>query len=197
PTSTRDNGAHIDRSPTAIVFVRNRILYAPAALNAHQEVNFGLRRVHALNRYKLKSATYAGNVAKSRTHKEPQYSTTMLTMYIFPRQFGLHNVFTSIVDASNTVQPFPDYTERESEISAKYRSTHNLPRSVKIPKRLRGKPLDLIRKLQILHKICAYKQLLEYYCPVHNGSPNSFGTLDKPQVQLTNSTTFETQLPTN
>jgi telomerase reverse transcriptase len=83
-------------------------------------------------------------------------------MYIFPRQFGLHNVFTSEVDSQKTVQPFMDYTLREDEISKKYPS-HSPP---KIPKRLRGKATELVKKMQVLHSRCSYKELIEYYCPV-------------------------------
>lgn len=83
-------------------------------------------------------------------------------MYIFPRQFGLHNVFTHEVDRRETVQPFKDYTLREDEINDIYSS----PSDVKIPKRLRGKGLALVQKLQVLHVRCPYKKLLEYYCPV-------------------------------
>ncbi|KAI9814856.1 MAG: hypothetical protein M1832_005658 [Thelocarpon impressellum] len=63
---------------------------------------------------------------------------------MFPRQFGLHNVFTSTVDTRETVQPFKDYTLREREIlqqgqlnklkgGASLRSSKN-----KLPRRLRG-----------------------------------------------------------
>jgi telomerase reverse transcriptase len=83
-------------------------------------------------------------------------------MHIFPRQFHLHNVFTVEVDPRETVQPFKDYTLREDEIHAKFSSEA----SIKIPKRLRGKALELVQKLQIRHSRCPYKILLEHYCPV-------------------------------
>lgn len=82
-------------------------------------------------------------------------------MYIFPRQFRLHNVFTSEVDSRETVQPFKDYTLREDEINQKYDDGN-----VKIPKRLRSEPIALVQKLQILHSRCPYNKLLEHYCPV-------------------------------
>jgi len=105
-------------------------------------------------------------------------------MYIFPRQFGLHNVFTHDVNSRETVQAFKDYTLREDEIVNKY------PTTPKVPKRLRGKAVALIEKLQISHKKCAYKELLEHYCPVgtpytdnHNLS-DSLG--DKPRCHVYN-----------
>lgn len=83
--------------------------------------------------------------------------------YMFPRQFGLHNVFTSMVDPRETAQPFKDYTMREEELQ---RREHNVPaaRRDKIPKRLRGTLSQLISKMQRLHKRCSYKELLEHYC---------------------------------
>ena len=94
--------------------------------------------------------------------------------YIFPRQFGLHNVFTSSADPGETVQPFKDYALREQEISqvgrrALSRTERKSPEAVdgalRIPKRLRGTPMALVKKLQILHARCSYNQLLQYYCP--------------------------------
>jgi telomerase reverse transcriptase len=116
--------------------------------------------VDVFNRYPLKSTTSNPDAPKSPA--KPDYSTIHVMMYIFPRQFGLHNVFTSEVDSQKTVQPFMDYTLREEEIGKKYPS-HAPP---KIPKRLRGKATELVRKMQILHSRSSYKELLEYYCPV-------------------------------
>lgn len=92
----------------------------------------------------------------------PEENIIRILMYIFPRQFGLHNVFTSEVDTRETVQPFKDYTLREEEIDSKYPEK----KAIKIPKRLHGKPKDLVRTLQVLHSRCSYNNLLEYYCPV-------------------------------
>lgn len=88
-------------------------------------------------------------------------------MYIFPRQFGLHNVFTSRVEMSKTSQKFHDYTLREEEISSAFPvSVDEQPlRLPKIPKRLRNDPERLVRKLQALHGRCSYIELLRHYCP--------------------------------
>lgn len=97
--------------------------------------------------------------------------------YIFPRQFGLHNAFTSTLDSRETVQPFKDYTLREQEIARKDRqaslnkgSGRKPSASVNqhLPKRLRG-VVSLIKRLQILHFRCSYKELLEHYCPLNVG----------------------------
>lgn len=81
-------------------------------------------------------------------------------MYLFPRQFGLHNVFTSKIDHSKTSQKFPDYTLREEEISSVSKD-----RSIRAPKRLRGDVRRFVQRLQSLHSRCAYAELLRHYCP--------------------------------
>ncbi|SPQ18220.1 b8ed6991-88e0-43cc-8bcc-5b5f8d936022 [Thermothielavioides terrestris] len=97
----------------------------------------------------------------------PDDSVIHLLMYMFPRQFGLHNVFTSAVDRRRTAQKFHDYTLREEEIAQKFPAsdTGRNP-TKKVPKRLRGKAMDLVRRLQVLHSRCSYAEMLHHYCPV-------------------------------
>lgn len=95
--------------------------------------------------------------------------------YIFPRQFGLHNVFTSKVDARETAMAFKDYTLREKEI---YQAMcRDIPESARtdesvvrwnsrLPKRLRGDTVALVEELRKLNQRCSYMELLRYYCPV-------------------------------
>lgn len=89
--------------------------------------------------------------------------------YIFPRQFGLHNVFTNDVDMKNSAQPFKDYTLREQEIKS---GNKNLKQR-SLPKRLRGKCETLINQLRTRHERCAYSALLQYYCPDSFAKENS------------------------
>jgi telomerase reverse transcriptase len=89
-------------------------------------------------------------------------STIQIMLYIFPRQFGLHNVFTNDVDTRQTVQPFQDYTLREDEIHKQFPGA----KAPKIPKRLRGLATALVKKLQVQHSRCSYAKLLDHYCPV-------------------------------
>ena len=100
--------------------------------------------------------------------------TVQILMYIFPRQFGLHNVFTSKVDPKETVQPFKDYTLREQEIAqlksqerSKSTSKGGILRNSEdhLPRRLRGTVRRLIGQMQKLHGRCAYAELLRHYCP--------------------------------
>ena len=87
--------------------------------------------------------------------------------YIFPRQFGLHNVFTSDVDRTRTSQKFQDYSLREEELSAAFRKTAVGESALRIhvPKRLRGDAQRLTQRLQVLHARCSYSSLYEHYCP--------------------------------
>ena len=94
--------------------------------------------------------------------------------YLFPSQFGMHNVFTCTVDSKESTQPFKDYTLREQEIaqleSQAIRKgnagTSSVAIKQRVPKRLRGEALDLVRKLQKLHSRCSYYHLLKHYCPL-------------------------------
>ncbi|EFW14423.1 telomerase reverse transcriptase [Coccidioides posadasii str. Silveira] len=150
---------HALHSPRSIVFVRSRIFYARPALNAKGEAKLGLQHIHVLNRYP------DCNDLKHTVH---------IMKYIFPRQFGLHNVFTSVVDSKQTAQSFKDYTLREEEMAMKKKtcpgkfSNENLN---KLPKRLRGNLVGLIQKLQKRHQRCSYVELLRHYCPVEKSPP--------------------------
>ncbi|KAI6350784.1 hypothetical protein MCOR25_010392 [Pyricularia grisea] len=157
------------KSAAEIVFVRSRMLYARAALNARGAVHFGLRHIHVLNRYPAISDADKGRKggdgepADVARQEKMRGNTIHCMMYLFPRQFGLHNAFTSVVDHTQTSQRFQDYTLREEEIQQKYQGS-SLGR-VSIPKRLRGAPFHLVEKMQVLHRRCSYSALLKHYCP--------------------------------
>lgn len=121
-----------------------------------------LRKVDVLNRYPYheRQNTEIAEADDPDYRVEPVPNSLHVLMYMFPRQFGLHNVFTSALDTRETVQPFKDYTVREDEIQARLKKE---PR-IKVPKRLRGEALRLVQKLQILHQRCPYDVLLKYYC---------------------------------
>ncbi|KAL5121967.1 Telomerase reverse transcriptase [Pleosporales sp. CAS-2024a] len=165
-----------NRAPGAIAFVRSRMLYAKAALNAKGRVRFGLRHIHILNRL---------------TKRDDQLETIQILRYIFPRQFKLHNVFTSKVDRRETSMPFNDYTLREKEIyQTMCRALNDNATDAqlvrrwrsRVPKRLRGAPLALIDRLRTLHHRCSYTELLRYYCPSSNDSTLDPNTAEHPCV---------------
>ena len=98
------------------------------------------------------------------------HQTVHLMKYIFPLQFGLHNVFTSKVDAKETAQPLKDYTLREQEIIQQERrliqkAPHVQDLGQRVPKRLRGKSLMLVQDLQKRKYQCSIPELLKHYCP--------------------------------
>lgn len=86
-------------------------------------------------------------------------------MYMFPRQFGLHNVFTSEIDKTRTAQKFQDYTLREEEIASVTQSQSKNSGLPKSPRRLRGAATNLVERLQVRHGRCSYFELLKHYCP--------------------------------
>lgn len=117
-----------------------------------------LSKVDALNRYPFPAEQNAevANVVDAK----PSLNTRHVLMYMFPRQFGLHNVFTSLLDTRESGQPFKDYTVREEEIQARLGKEPK----IKVPKRLRGEALRLVQRLQVLHQRCPYDALLKYHC---------------------------------
>ena len=147
------------RGLSKIRLVRHRMLYAKANLSAKGRVTFGLNYMHVLNRH-------------VEIYNEEQ--TRHVLKYIFPRQFGLHNVFTSDVDPKDTAQPFKDYTLRDAEIAGSMhvwkqkRSTNGHEHSVEhppLPKRLRNRGLQLVSRLRRRHARCSYAAMLDHYCP--------------------------------
>jgi len=78
---------------------------------------------------------------------------------MFPRQFGLHSVFTHATDRRETTHAFKDYTDREGEIAGAKKD-----RDEKVYRRLGTKVLPLISRMQKLHQQCSYHSLVHYYC---------------------------------
>jgi len=168
------------RKPSDIRFARNRMLYAKASLNGKGKVRFGLKHVHVLERYSDST--------------RPEQSAHILK-YMFPRQFGLHNVFTSVNDLTGSARQFKDYTFREQEINCQHKHS-----PAWIPRRLRGQLVHLVSRVHKNHQHCSYTQLLRYYCPVnpasgvvrqsawHHGIPLPTGS-EQADTQL-NSSTF-------
>ncbi|OBS26806.1 hypothetical protein FPOA_00749 [Fusarium poae] len=151
--------ACVVRKPTDITLVRSRIFYAKPSLSTNGLVQAGYKHIHVLNRHRRPSDSANLDVEHQ--------GVINVMMYMFPRQFGLHNVFTSQVDPTKTSQKFQDYTSREDEIAAAFKTKPGdiTPRKPKTPKRLRGDAEQLVKRLQILHSRCSYTELLRHYCP--------------------------------
>ncbi|OAL28381.1 hypothetical protein AYO20_09498 [Fonsecaea nubica] len=129
-----------------IRFVRNRMFYARPFSSAVGKVKGGLHHTHILQRL---------------TNAAEQHQAVHLLKYVFPRQFGLHNAFTSVVYSSETVHRFKDYTVREQEIARQQKRPLSWA-----PRRLRGEPMQLVQKIHKNHRSCSYSQLLRHYCPL-------------------------------
>lgn len=82
--------------------------------------------------------------------------TRHLAKYVFPRQFGLHNVFTGARDFDTTTQPFRDYTVREAEI--KTLGAKRTPKAVR-------SALPILAKILVRHDRLNYRALLDRCCP--------------------------------
>ncbi|OAA61230.1 telomerase reverse [Niveomyces insectorum RCEF 264] len=145
-----------------IVFVRSRMYYAKPNITS----------ADVLNRFPYQHSAPKKPVLGRDVASINKEHTVHIMMYMFPRQFGLHNVFTSVVDRTTTAQKFQDYTLREKEIVKAFgkRDRNGSGNKVPVPKRLRGLPMCLVEKLRILHSRCSYFELLQHYCPDPNKS---------------------------
>ncbi|UPX18047.1 RNA-directed DNA polymerase [Ascochyta rabiei] len=174
------------RTLCKIAFVRNRMLYAKPALNGKGGITFGMRHIHVLNRF---------------SRREDKQQVIQIMRYIFPRQFGLHNVFTSKVDARETAMPLKDYTLREKEIHQgmcrdlgdKIHNPNEVAKwKLRVPKRLRGDVVLMIEKLRILNQRCSYAEMLRHYCPVEALPLSSNPVWRKSHLHLKYATTEST-----
>lgn len=104
----------------------------------------------------------AQNQPVSSLNKE---GTIRTAMHLFPRQFGLQNVFSP--PTGQVPLALRNFVAREKEIVAKFggNKTQDKELKVPVPKRLRGTPLDLVEKMRTLHRKCVYPALFKYYCP--------------------------------
>lgn len=149
-----------------INFVRSRMFYAQPALNKKSEVRFGLRYYRKLF---LREVAYSDVLNRNKTLSHE--NICHILKYIFPRQYNLHNAFTSVVNKRETVQPFKDYSIREAEIRSRkrkcveMRDTADEIENEPIPKRLRRAHV-LVGGLFKRHHHCPYRLLLDCYCPV-------------------------------
>jgi telomerase reverse transcriptase len=136
-------------------FLRHRMLYAKPSLRSSGEVRFGMTHAHVMSRYQ---------------NLDDHAETIHVMKYIFPRQFGLHNVFTSAVDLQDTSQQFKDYTIRETEIARERAKRKNRPGQPslpadKVPRRMRGPCFRLVERIRKRHSRCSFLALLDHYCP--------------------------------
>ncbi|KAJ5177714.1 reverse transcriptase [Penicillium coprophilum] len=169
----RQNSDQTIQRPNDIVFLRRHILYG--RVESKKKVSSGLGKTHVLSRFSsLDSIAQTVHVMK----------------YIFPRQFGLLNVFMLGPDAHKNMDVSKCFMFRESEISrleeekrARRPRLENEfadadrggARGTQVPKRLRGITIELVRKLRKRNAQCSYGELLRYYCPTEQTGPRRLG----------------------
>ncbi|PYI10604.1 hypothetical protein BO78DRAFT_360710 [Aspergillus sclerotiicarbonarius CBS 121057] len=186
------------QAPVPIVFFRRRILYASPVLDSRGKIEFGMksRKSNVLSRLPA---------SKSLAHN------VHLLKYIFPKQFSLHNIFSSL-SGGQDMQPFKDYASREEEIASaekkkqarsKHADADGCNPLIKIPKRLQGQAVELVQQLQNRNKCCSYLHLLNYYCPSECIGPWKLGPeplqghpkLSAPESLITQPRLFWQQSP--
>jgi telomerase reverse transcriptase len=171
------------RGLSEIRFVRHRMLYTRPTITSEGRVRLGMSPIHVLNRCR---------------DSEDNLQTLHVMKHIFPRQFGLHNVFESAVDHKDTAHAFKDYMLREREIDehgrragrkrAKGRAKSSRE-STPLPRRLRGATFKHAQSIRKRHVRCPYAALFNYYCASSNiqdpGSSPSSTRQATPVSQVT------------
>ncbi|GAA5959406.1 hypothetical protein JCM21900_006848 [Sporobolomyces salmonicolor] len=139
-------------SANNIVFARYRMYHARASKGLDGKPAYGLSAKHVLVRLPPLFPLLRSTPARTPVAEAP---ARHLAKYVFPRQFGLHNVFTSPKPRSS-LEVLPDYQDREIEIKK--------VGSIKTPGRLKP-ALPLLNRLALLHRRCNYRKLLDQKCP--------------------------------
>lgn len=124
----------------------------------------------------LTQLTKGTDVLNQYSCKDNPAHIVQLMQSIFPRQFKLPNVFTSVGDSKETAHLSKASTsqyrtgvhdmlaaENDGGISGAIEAS-----ALHLPRRLRSKVFHLIAKLQTRHGRCCYSQLLNHYCPLPN-----------------------------
>ncbi|GAA5992398.1 hypothetical protein JCM10908_000464, partial [Rhodotorula pacifica] len=157
-------------SNNAIVLARHQMYHHRLSKGVGGKLIYGLNARHVLVRlptlYPIEPSlppTATTRNAKSKAAKprtSPDRGTSEaaarhLAKYIFPRQFSLHNAFTSPKPRAS-LDVLPDYMDRELEIKRLG--------SVKTPPRLRP-ALPLLQRLGLLSSRCNFRKLLDKRCP--------------------------------
>ncbi|KAF4581136.1 Telomerase reverse transcriptase [Ophiocordyceps camponoti-floridani] len=163
PAVTPSNGLRPPRrTPSDITLMRRSVFYSRPALTASGRVRPGLSPFHVLNKCAHVSHPIRSGRGSSRSETEAcnELNTARVMMFLFPRQFGLRNVFTP--ETNNKDQGFSAYSAREAEMASFLERDR-----IKLPRRLRGAASRLVQRLQVLHGRCSYTETLDHYCPTH------------------------------
>lgn len=176
------------RGPNSIILLRRRMLYSRYTGPSMENAPFGLGDTRKL--ISLDSSFFALTLHLDVFNRCFSLDSTAQTVhvmkYIFPREFGLHNVFTSAADPKDNVDLFSNHRHREYEIACveeqrrqnRCQSSGDQLRAElggndfgKLPRRLRGQALELVQRFRVHHARCSYGELLKYYCPEVSSLP--------------------------
>ncbi|KAG8769178.1 hypothetical protein FRC12_005119, partial [Ceratobasidium sp. 428] len=155
------------RSLVDISLVRTRMFYGRAKFSRKGNVRFGLPAKHSLNRT-LETLPESDNGAR----QDIDAATRHIAKYMFPLQYGLHNVFTCNLSYWENGGHFRDYGDRETEIA-----DHG---SQKTPGRLK-RVLPLIESLIRRHERFNYQRVCMSICKSRLDSPSS-SSLDQTRI---------------
>lgn len=156
-----------------MIFTRSRVFYTrPRFDGPHSSVVVGLPQqrmicrtylsesyldLDILNRLKSERTQ---RLTQSDDYRDPsprdlQKDSQTLAKYIFPRSYGLSNVFVISKGSAGTAKP-TSYFDRDPELKQK--------KSWRTPRRIKGR-LPLLEKMVHMHCKCAYKPLLNLSSP--------------------------------
>ncbi|RCI15533.1 hypothetical protein L249_3433 [Ophiocordyceps polyrhachis-furcata BCC 54312] len=159
------------RKPSDITLVRSRVLYSRPVLTAVGRVRPGFSPfLDVLNKCPHVSLPTRDGSSLNEMDACNELNTRKLMMHLFPRQFGLCNVFTPKANSAGRDKGSVDYATREAEFAPLLPRDEVTDRFLlpKVPKRLRGVASHLVQQLQVLHARCSYTQTLDHYCPTHH-----------------------------
>ncbi|KAJ1301223.1 hypothetical protein OPQ81_003632 [Rhizoctonia solani] len=139
------------RSPADINLIRTRMFYGFPRLASDGKSRLGLPHGHVLNRV-LDNRRKSSEGDEARVMEE---AARHVAKYMFPLQYGLHNVFTCALHYWENGGRFRDYRDREAEIRERG--------SCKTPKRLKS-VLALIQGLIRRHRRFNYQRVCQAIC---------------------------------
>ncbi|BGP32724.1 Telomerase reverse transcriptase [Rhodotorula toruloides] len=143
-------------SANSVVLSRHRIYHNRLAKVKGGRVPYGLPAKHILTRLpSLFPPTPTDQLEDKQSKAISQAPARHLAKYIFPRQFSLHNAFTSPKPRSS-LEVLPDYLDRELEIKKLGSS--------KTPSRLKV-ALPHLERLALLSRRCNFRKVLDERCP--------------------------------
>ncbi|KAJ5492091.1 Telomere reverse transcriptase [Penicillium expansum] len=150
-TECKRNSKKAIQSPNSIVFLRRRILYG--RVESKKKVPSGLGQTHVLSRFSsLDSMAQTVHVMNMDDSKRFMFRESEISR---------------LEEEKRLQRPQPPIEFADADCGGE--------RTIKVPKRLRGITIELVRKLRNRNAQCSYKELLRYYCPTEQTGPGRLG----------------------